>query len=330
MVQYVLDAAVHEEVRALVVVVGHGATWVEKSLSERASADPPLVFVEQAEQLGTGHAVVVALPTVADVMGGTDGDVLILPGDTPLLRPGTVRALLARHRDSQAALTLLSAEPDDPSGYGRVVRARDGSVERIVEDRDATDEERALREVNTAIMVVRESLLGPALRRVGRHNSQNEYYLTDVVAELHEAGHLTDALPIADPGEAAGVNDRAQLAGAEALLRRRINERWMRRGVTMWDPEHTYVDADVVLAPEVSLLPGTVLRGRCVIDRGAQIGPHAVLSDTSVGEGARVGAVEATSAVIGADARIGSFVVLAPGSRVEDSAVVAAFSRVTP
>ncbi len=330
MVQYVLDAAFHEEVRALVVVVGHGATWVEKSLSERAGSDPLLMFVEQPEQLGTGHAVSVSLPTVADVMGGTDGDVLILPGDTPLLRPSTVRALLARHRDSQAALTVLSAELDDPTGYGRLVRGRDGSVERIVEDRDATDEERAVREVNTAIMVVRESLLGPALRRVGRHNAQNEYYLTDVVAELHDAGHLTDALLVADPGECAGVNDRAQLAHAEVVLRRRINERWMRRGVTMWDPEHTYVDADVVLAPEVSLLPGTILKGRCVIERGAQIGPHAVLSDTTVGEDARVASVEATGATVGADARVGSFVVLTPGSRVEDSAIVAAFTRVTP
>jgi bifunctional UDP-N-acetylglucosamine pyrophosphorylase / glucosamine-1-phosphate N-acetyltransferase len=329
MVRYVLDAAVHEEVRALVVVVGHGATWVEKSLSERTSADPPLTFVEQSEQLGTGHAVAVALPTVADVIGGTEGDVLILPGDTPLLRAGTVRALLTRHRDSQAALTLLSAELDDPTGYGRVVRAKDGSVARIVEDRDATDEERTLREVNTAIMVVRESLLGPALRRVGRHNAQNEYYLTDVVAELHDAGHLTDALLITDPQEATGVNDRAQLAAAETMLRQRINERWMRRGVTMWDPWRTYVDADVVLAPEVTLLPGTVLKGHCVIERGAQIGPYAMLVDTTVGDGAHVATVEATGATVGADARIGSFVVLTPGSHVKDAAVVAPFTRVT-
>lgn len=330
MVHFVLDAAVHEEVRAQVVVVGHGATWVEKSLSARAGTPPPLTFVEQAEQLGTGHAVSVALPAVADVIGGTDGDVLILPGDTPLLRASTVRALLARHRERQAALTVLSAEVEDPTGYGRIVRAKDGSVARIVEERDASDEERLIGEVNTAIMVVRESLLGPALRRVGRHNAQNEYYLTDLVAELHDAGHLTDAMVIADPQEAAGVNDRAQLAGAEAVLRQRINERWMQRGVTMWDPAHTYVDADVTLAAEVSLLPGTVLKGRCVIGRGAQVGPHAVLVDTSVGEGSRVGSVEAVGAVIGTDARVASFVVLAPGSRVGDGEVVAPFTHVTP
>jgi bifunctional UDP-N-acetylglucosamine pyrophosphorylase/glucosamine-1-phosphate N-acetyltransferase len=330
MVLYVLDAAVHEEVSALVVVVGHGATWVEKSVRERAGAVPPLRFVEQAEQLGTGHAVSVALPAVADVIGGTEGDVLILPGDTPLLRASTIRSLLSRHRERQSALTVLSAEVEDPTGYGRVLRAKDGSIARIVEERDATDEERTVREVNTAILVVRQSLLGPALRRVGRHNAQNEYYLTDLVAELHDAGHVTDAMLIADPLEAAGVNDRAQLAAAETVLRQRINDRWMQRGVTMWDPGQTYVDADVVLFPEVSLLPGTLLKGHCVLERGAQVGPHAILMDTTVGEGARVGTVEATRATIGAEAQVGSFVVLAPGSRVAPGAVVAPFTHLTP
>ncbi len=330
MVLYVMDAAADEDVRALVVVVGHGATWVEKSVRESADPGVSLTFVEQAEQLGTGHAVSVALPAVSDVIGGTDGDVLILPGDTPLLRAGTVRALLARHREGQAALTVLSADVDDPTGYGRVVRAKDGTVARIVEERDASDAEREIREVNTAIMVVRHSVLGPALRRVGRHNAQNEYYLTDLVAELHDAGHVTDAMLIGDPADAAGVNDRAQLAAAEAVLRQRINDRWMQRGVTMWDPARTYVDADVVLAAEVSLLPGTVLKGRCSVERGAQIGPNAVLVDSSVGEGAVVGVVDATRARIGADARVGSFVVLAPGAVVDPGADIAPFTHLTP
>ena len=330
MVLYVMDAAADEDVRALVVVVGHGATWVEKSVRESADPGVSLTFVEQAEQLGTGHAVSVALPAVSDVIGGTDGDVLILPGDTPLLRAGTVRALLARHREGQAALTVLSADVDDPTGYGRVVRAKDGTVARIVEERDASDAEREIREVNTAIMVVRHSVLGPALRRVGRHNAQNEYYLTDLVAELHDAGHVTDAMLIGDPADAAGVNDRAQLAAAEAVLRQRINDRWMQRGVTMWDPARTYVDADVVLAAEVSLLPGTVLKGRCSVERGAQIGPNAVLVDSCVGEGAVVGVVDATRARIGADARVGSFVVLAPGAVVDPGADIAPFTHLTP
>lgn len=325
MVLYVLDAASHEDVRATVVVVGHGATWVEKALTERARADVHLTFVEQYEQLGTGHAVSVALPTIEDEGGVTDGDVLILPGDTPLLRSATVGALLTAHRESQAALTVLTAIVDDPSGYGRVVRAKDATVARIIEERDATSTEREITEVNTSIMVVRKSLLGPALRRVDRQNAQNQYYLTDLVAVLHDAGHVTQSVMLDDAAEAQGVNDRLQLAQAEAVLRSRINERWMKRGVTMWDPEHTYIDADVVLGTEVSLLPGCVLKGHCVIQKGAQIGPHANLSDVYVGENAKVGMVEATNARIGADATVHSFVVMMPGAKIANSEVVVPF-----
>jgi bifunctional UDP-N-acetylglucosamine pyrophosphorylase/glucosamine-1-phosphate N-acetyltransferase len=330
MVLYVLDAAAQEDVRATVVVVGHGATWVEKALTERARADVNLMFVEQSEQLGTGHAVSVALPTIDDELGTSDGDVLILPGDTPLLRPGTVARLLDVHRESQAALTVLTAEVEDPSGYGRIVHAKNGAIARIIEERDASADERRITEINTSIMVVRASLLGPALRRVGRHNAKNEYYLTDLIAVLHEAGHVTQALLLEDSSEAAGVNDLVQLARAESVLRGRINERWLRRGVIIWSPLNTYIDADVELAAEVSLLPGTVLKGHCVIERGARIGPNAILSDVFVGESAQVATVEATNARIGADARVESFVVLAPGAIIASSEVVTPFSYRTP
>jgi bifunctional UDP-N-acetylglucosamine pyrophosphorylase/glucosamine-1-phosphate N-acetyltransferase len=325
MVLYVLDAAVQDDVRATVVVVGHGATWVEKSLTERARADVHLTFVEQSEQLGTGHAVSVAMPTIDDELGASDGDVLILPGDTPLLRSSTIANLLEAHRQSDAAITVLSAVVDDPTGYGRIVRAKSGGVARIVEERDATSNERMINEINTSIMVVRESLLGPALRRLGRQNVQNQYYLTDLVAVLYEAGHVTQSLLLEDPTEAAGVNDRLQLARAESVMRRRINEKWMLRGVTMWNPENTFIDADVELAAEVSLLPGTVLRGRCVIGRGAQIGPNANLSDVVVGENAQVAMVEASGARIGAEAKVTSFVVLGPGADVAPGELVTPF-----
>lgn len=322
MVRYVLDAASQENVRATVVVVGHHATWVQKELSELSRRDVPLTFVEQDEQLGTGHAVRVALSTIDDAIGDLDGDVLILPGDAPLLRRSTVAHLLAAHRERHAALTVLSARVDDPTGYGRLIHAKDGTLERIVEERDATGEERIINEINTSIMVVRQSLLGPALRRVGRRNVQNEYYLTDLVSVLHESGHLTVSLMLEDSNEASGVNDRLQLARAEAVLRRRINDQWLARGVTMWDPDATYVDADVDLSTEVALLPGTILKGHCVIARGAQIGPNAVLSDVEVGENAYLGTVEATRVHIGADARVASFVVLNPGADVATGEIV--------
>lgn len=325
MVLYVLDAAAQEDVRATVVVVGHGATWVEKALTERARADLRLTFVEQTEQLGTGHAVSVAMPTIDDELGATDGDVLIMPGDTPLLRPGTIANLLERHRASQAAMSVLSAVVGDSTGYGRIVRAKNGGVARIVEERDATPEEREIKEINTSIMVVRESLLGPALRLVGRQNVQNEYYLTDLVGVLHEAGHAIQAVTLDDPSEAAGVNDRLQLAQAEAVLRRRINEKWMARGVTIWNPENTYIDADVELSAEVSLLPGTVLRGHCIIGPGAQIGPNANLTDVVVGERAQVAMVEASGARIGSEAKVTSFVVLGPGAEIAPGELVTPF-----
>jgi bifunctional UDP-N-acetylglucosamine pyrophosphorylase/glucosamine-1-phosphate N-acetyltransferase len=327
MALYVLEAAVHEDVRATIVVVGHHATWVEKELSESAGADVVLTFVEQKEQLGTGHAVTMALGAVEEAIGTSDGDVLILPGDTPLLRRSTVERLLSAHRKSDAAMTVLSARVDDPTGYGRLVHAKDGTLERIVEERDASDEERAIREINTSIMVVRQSLLGPAMRRVGRQNAQHEYYLTDLVSVLHSMGHLTTSLLLEDASEASGVNDRRQLASAEAVLRARINDQWMARGVTMWNPANTYIDADVELAAEVALLPGTILKGHCVIARGAQIGPNAVLSDVEVGESAYVGTVEATRVRIGADARVASFVVLSPGADVAQSESVTAVTH---
>jgi bifunctional UDP-N-acetylglucosamine pyrophosphorylase/glucosamine-1-phosphate N-acetyltransferase len=322
MVRYVLDAATQSNVRATIVVVGHHATWVEKELSAGASPRRPLTFVEQREQLGTGHAVSVALGAIDEAIGDTDGDVVIMPGDTPLLREASVARLLEVHRERQAALTVLSAHLDNPSGYGRVIHAKDGTLERIVEERDASESERGIAEVNTSIMVVRQSLLGPALRRIGRHNAQQEYYLTDLVEELSEMGHLVTSWPMEDASEALGVNDRRQLAHAEQVLRARINFEWMSRGVTMWDPASTYVDADVELAAEVALLPGTILKGRCVIGRGATIGPNAVLRDVEVGEGATIAMVDATHVRIGADANVGSFVVLSPGTVVSAGEIV--------
>ena len=200
---------------------------------------------------------------------------------------------------------------------------------RVVEEADATDEERAITEVNTSIYCFRRSLLAPSLRRLSPANAQGEYYLTDVIGVLHDAGYRIEALTVADPMEAAGVNDRAQLAVAEAELRDRINERWMRRGVTMWDPERTYVDAEVELAPDVALLPGVMLRGRTTVAAGAEIGPECTLEDTRVGERAEIRNSVCVRAEVGARARVGPFAFLGPGSAVADDGVVAPFSALS-
>src|SRR5206468_661247 len=205
------------------------------------------------------------------------------PGDTPLLRPDTLAALVRDHRLADAAATVLTAIVDDPTGYGRIVRDKDDRVRAIVEESDANREERAIDEINTSIYCFRRSLLAPALRRLSPENAQGEYFLSDIPEVLHDAGYPVSAHEAADPMEIAGVNDRLQLAAVEAELRRRTNQRWLRGGVTMLDPERTYIDATVSLGDDVTLFPGALLQGQTVIGAGAQIGPDTRLVDCMVG-----------------------------------------------
>ncbi|MBI2710868.1 MAG: NTP transferase domain-containing protein [Actinobacteria bacterium] len=323
MVRYVLGSMAECRVERVVIVVGHGAERVTKKLQEE-EPELDLCFVEQHVQRGTGDAASVGLTALPDDADDED-DVLVLPGDTPLLRPATVAALVEAHRSSAAACTVLTARLDDPSGYGRVVRGKDGGVARIVEERDAADGERAIEEINTSIYCFRRSLLAPALRRLSPENAQGEYYLTDVVGVLSAAGYAVGSVEVPDAAETQGVNDRAQLAAAEAELRRRTNLAWLRRGVTMLDPERTYVDTTVVLAPDVTLFPGTILQGQTVVGEGAEIGPDTRLLDCAVGAGAFVEKTSGRDAEIGAGARVGPFASLAPGSAVPDGAVTGPF-----
>jgi bifunctional UDP-N-acetylglucosamine pyrophosphorylase / glucosamine-1-phosphate N-acetyltransferase len=316
MILHVLDALAELPVDRVVVVVGHRAEWVTKTLIEHAPPGLAIEFVEQPEQRGTGDAMSVALTGLPDEDDGDDGDVVVLPGDTPLLRPGTLAALVRTHRAQDDAATLLTAVLDDPTGYGRVVRGRDDAVAHVVEHGDATDEELEVREVNTSMYCFKRSVLAPSLRRLSPANAQGEYYLTDVVEVLYEAGHRVGSVVVADTMEVAGVNDRAQLAVAEAELRDRINERWMRRGVTMWDPQTTYLDTEVTLATDVVLLPGVILQGACVVGEHAEIGPDTRLVDSEVGEGAVVTSSVCRRSVIGPDARVGPFAVLVEGTEV--------------
>jgi bifunctional UDP-N-acetylglucosamine pyrophosphorylase/glucosamine-1-phosphate N-acetyltransferase len=321
MILHVLDAMAEVDVTRVVVVVGHRADWVTKTLVQHAPPSMEIEFVEQESQSGTGDALAVGLTGLPDD-DDEEEDVVVLPGDTPLLRPQTLAALVRYHRSEEAGATLLTAEVEDPMGYGRVVHGKDDVVCRVVEEVDATEEERAIIEVNTSIYCFRRSILAPALRRLTPANAQGEYYLTDAVSVLFSAGYRVQSLVLPDSMEAAGVNDRAQLAVAEAELRDRINERWMRRGVTMWDPERTYVDAEVQLTTDVSLLPGVILRGRCVIGEGSEIGPNCVLTDTVVGRRAVVTQSTCNRGTIGDGARVGPFCVVQPGAEVGPDTVI--------
>lgn len=323
MVLHVVDALSELPLERVVVVVGYEAERVTKTLQEQVGAQRPIEFVEQRRQRGTGDAVSTALTAFEEA--DVEDDIMVLPGDHVLLLPETLAALATAHREADAAATVLTARLDDPTGYGRIVRGADGRVERVVEHADASAEVRGIDEVNTSVYCFRRNLLAPALRRLSPENAQGEYYLTDAVQVLADAGHLVQAVDAVDVSEALGVNDRAQLAAAEAELRRRINTRWMRDGVTMVDPERTYVDATVDLGLDVRLLPGTMLEGTTSVGPGSTVGPDARLVDTIVGEGATIAHTVATEATVGDGATVGPFAHLRAGTRLGAGAKVGAF-----
>jgi len=322
MLMYVLDSLAAVEAERAVIVVGHKGDWVTKKMQEQAHA-VDIEFVEQDVQRGTGDATLVGLVGLPD--DSDEDDVIVLPGDAPLLRAGTIAELVARHRASGAAATVLSAVMEDPTGYGRVVRGRDDRVDRIVEHRDADESELAIAEVNTSIYVFRRSLLAPALRRIEPDNSQGEYYLTDVVEVLASAGHRVEAMCVGDPAETQGINDRVQLASAEAELRRRTNESLLRSGVTIVDPAAVYVDTTVVVGPDVTLFPGVILQGATVIGRGTELGPDTRLVDTVVGDDCVVQSTTGRHARIGDRSSVGPYASLGPGSEVAPDSVTGPF-----
>ena len=322
MVLYVLDALANCSATRAVVVVGHGADRVTTTL-RKSPAALRLDFVDQEVQRGTGDAVRVALTAFGDDELDGNGDVVVLPGDAPLLRPDTLADLVTRHRTTGAACTVLTAEMDDPTGYGRVVRAADGSVARIVEHADATEDELAISEVNTSIYCMRLAELAPALRRLEPQNAQGEYYLTDVVEVLAGAGYTVAAQQVADPAETQGVNDRLQLAAAESELRRRTNAALMRAGVTMVDPATTYVDTTVEVDGDVTLFPNTILQGDCVVGAGSVIGPSTRLVDCVVGTDVTISYSNAERCTVEAGCVVGPYVVIPDGTTVPSGSRVA-------
>ena len=324
MLVHVLDTLAALPLERIVIVVGHGAERVTKTVQEQLATEIPIEFVEQRVQRGTGDATSVGLTAFADAVD-SDDDVLLLMGDVPLLCPDTLAALATEHRLSEAAATMLTVELDDPTGYGRIVRDERGDVLGIVEQADANDHQLGVTEVNPSIYCFRRAYLAPALRRLSPENAQGEYYLTDVISVLRSTGHPIVAVPADDATETWQVNDRAELASAEAVLRARINDAWMRSGVGMTDPARTYVDASVELEPDVRLLPGVVLEGRTAVGAGSVIGPDCRLVDTIVGEHAVIQQTVAREAEIGDRATIGPWVSLRPGTHVAADAHLGTF-----
>lgn len=322
LIGHVLEAASAVDPAHVVVVIGHGREQVLAHLEEIA---PWVDTVVQEEQRGTGHAVRIALAALASAHELHAAPVVVLSGDTPLLTGDTVKRLVEAQDSDRVAVTLLSAVLDDPTGYGRVVRGADGSVDAIIEHRDAPPEVREIREINAGMYVFDPQGLAPALERLTSANDQGEEYLTDVVGLLRAEGSAVTGIVVDDAHEILGVNDRVQLAEAAALMRDRINERWMREGVSMLDPDSTWIDVDVDLAPDVTLLPQTQLLGPTVVASGARIGPGTTLTSCEVGADATVIHAWAELAVIEAGASVGPFTYLRPGSKLGEGARAGAF-----
>ncbi|GAB3644840.1 bifunctional UDP-N-acetylglucosamine diphosphorylase/glucosamine-1-phosphate N-acetyltransferase GlmU [Glycomyces tarimensis] len=304
-----------------IVVVGAAADQVAAHLEEHA---PDVETVHQAEQLGTGHAVRIAMEATPDLTG----TVIVACGDAPLLRSDTLNQLVETHEKAGNAATVLTAVVDDPTGFGRIVRDADGEVLRNVEHRDADADERAIREINSGTYAFDAETLREQLARITTANDQGEEYLTDVLELTREAGKPIGAVVVDDPTEVLGCNDRAQLAGLRRILQGRINTELMRSGVTIEDPETTWIDAAVKVAPDVLIRPGCQLKGATAVDMGAEIGPDTTLNDTIVEAGATVVRSHADQATVGENATVGPFSFLRPGAKLGEGAKVGAYVEV--
>ena len=318
MVRHVLDAAEAAGSKRNIIVVGFGADEVRAELGNAAEV------VVQAEQLGTGHAVLQAEPLLRDECG----TVMVLCGDTPLLTGDLVKRLYEEHEKSGAKATVLTAVMPDATGYGRVIRTAAGDVEKIVEHKDATEEERAVQEVNSGIYCFEKEALFSALKNVGCDNAQGEYYLPDVLSILRERGEKIWAVAADDYEETLGVNSRLHLAQAEKILRRRKNIELMESGVTLMDPDSTFVDSNVIVGRDTVIYPFTWLEGKTVVGEGCTLGPSSRFTDAKIGNSVTAHFVYAHECEIESGATMGPYVHIRPDSHISKDVKIGNFVEV--
>lgn len=340
MVAHAVAAARSLNPRHIVVMVGAGSEQVSEHLASLPTPQghAPLLPVVQQPRNGTGHAVRVGLHALREHLGegaALSGTVVVTSGDCPLVRGETLHALVATQQEDGAVAAVLTGVLDDPTGYGRVVRAADspippapGAMQAVVEHKDATDYQRAITEINTGFYAFDAEPLVQALGQLTTDNAQREEYLVDVIGLFAQVGRPVVAVPVTDTSEALGVNDRCQLAQAAALMRDRIVLAHQRAGVTIGDPASTWIDADVSIEADAHILPGCLLEGATDIAAGAVIGPRSRLRDTTVGAGATVAETTATLAVIGEQASVGPYTFLRPGAVLERGAKAGAYVEI--
>lgn len=318
MVEYVIDTAKDCGAEAVCVVVGHKAEMVQEAIVR-----DDVTFALQTECKGTGHAVKMAGDFIED-----QKDILILYGDTPLIMGETLKDVIAEHRAKKNAVTVVSAMVEDAAGYGRIIRDENGNFVKSVEHKDATEAERMVKEINTGIYVFHGAELKSALSRINNHNAQGEYYLPDCLEILLKDGKNVGAFTAADETEFFGVNSRVQLAEAAKIMQRRINRRHMENGVTIADPDQTYIGADVKIGMDTVILPGCVIEGNTVIGEDCEIGPNSRLTDMQLGNGVKFQTSTAMESSIGNDTTVGPFAYIRPNCHIGDKVKVGDFVEV--
>lgn len=318
MVKHVVDVVKVLPFSETIVIVGHGAEKVRSTLGEEVT------YALQEEQLGTGHAVLQAAP----ILEKEEGTTVVLCGDTPLITKETLEKLLLHHEKEDASVTVLTANIDDPTGYGRIVRGENGLVERIVEHKDATEEERRITEINTGIYCFDNRKLFVSLQKVTNNNAQGEYYLPDVIEILKNEGEKIAAYRTDDFTETLGVNDRIALAEAERVMRKRILGHWMKEGVTIVDPDNTYISCEAIIGQDTTILPGTIIAGKTEIGSDCIIGPNTQITNSQVGNRTVIKHSVVTDSVIQDDVSIGPFAHIRPESRIGNDVRIGNFVEV--
>lgn len=315
MVTHVTSQAAEAGAENIIVVVGHGGDRVREAID-----DGKLKFALQSEQLGTGHAVMQAVGSVPD-----EGGVFVLCGDTPLITSETLRSFAEFHEGSSHAVTVLTALFDDPTGYGRIIRAEDGSLLRIVEQKDASEAERAVKEVNAGMYCFDAAFLKENITKLSADNAQQEYYITDLIGMAVESGAGAGAFTVADADEIMGVNNRVQLAAAAGVMRRRIARKHMLGGVTVIDPDSVYIEADVVIGNDTEIWPGVQLKGSTVIGSGCVIGSETIIENSEIGSGTDILKSVIKDSTVGSKTHVGPFAYMRPGSHVGSECKVGDF-----